>query len=59
MAKAKIKGLDEAIEEVYKDYKNAIRIAAKEATEKAKNDLYSNAVSCLVAYYDDYEPEFN
>lgn len=56
MAKAKIKGLDEAIEEVFKDYKKAIRDAAKEATEKAKNDLYSNAVSCLVAYYDDYDP---
>jgi hypothetical protein len=56
MAKAKIKGLDKAIDEIFKDYKNAIRNAAKEATEKAKNDLYANAVSCLVAYYDDYEP---
>ena len=56
MAKAKIKGLDEAIEEVFKDYKKAIKNAAKEATEKAKDDLYANAVSCLVAYYDDYDP---
>lgn len=56
MAKAKIKGLDKAIEEMYKDYKKAIKDAAKEATEKAKEDLYANALSCLVAYYDDYDP---
>lgn len=56
MAKAVIKGLDEAIEKVFKDYKKAIKEAAKEATEKAKNDLYSNAISCLVSYYDDYNP---
>lgn len=56
MAKAKIKGLDQAIEEVFKDYKNATKKAAQEATEKAKNDLYSNAVSCLVEYYNDYNP---
>lgn len=56
MAKAKIKGLDEAIDEIFKDYKKAIKEAAQEATEKAKEDLYANAVSCLVAYYDDYDP---
>ena len=56
MAKAKIKGLDEAIEEIFKDYKKVIKDAAQEATEKAKDDLYANAVSCLVAYYDDYDP---
>ena len=54
MAKAKIKGLDEAIEEVFKDYKKAIKLAAQEATEKAKDDLYAHAVSCLVNYYEDY-----
>lgn len=56
MAKAVIKGLDEAIDEIFNDYKNATKKAAQEATEKAKNDLYANAVSCLVAYYDDYNP---
>ena len=55
-AKVKIKGLDEAIEEVFKDYKKAIKNAAQEATEKAKEDLYTNAVSCLVKYYEDYDP---
>jgi hypothetical protein len=54
--KVKIKGLDDAIEEVFKDYKKAIKVAAQEATEKAKEDLYANAVSCLVRYYEDYDP---
>lgn len=56
MAKVTIKGLDEAIEEVFKDYKKVIKVAAQEATEKAKEDLYANAVSCLVQYYEDYIP---
>lgn len=50
------KTLDQAIDEVFKDYKKAIRVAAQEATNKAKDDLYANAVSCLVKYYDDYTP---
>lgn len=58
MAKVKveIKDLDKAIEEVFKDYKKAIKIAVQEATEKAKDDLYAHAVSCLVEYYKDYNP---
>lgn len=58
MAKAKvnIKGLDEAIEEIFKDQKKVIKKAAEEATEQAKKDLYANAVSCLVKYYEDYDP---
>jgi hypothetical protein len=53
---AKSRTLDEAIEEVFKDYKKAIRTAAQEATEKARDDLHANAVSCLVKYYEDYDP---
>jgi hypothetical protein len=56
MAKAIIKGLDEAINKIHKDYKNAMKVAAQKATERAKNDLYENVVSCLLAYYDDYNP---
>ena len=56
MAKAKSQGLDEAIDEIFKDYKKAITDAAEKATEQAKDDLYANAVSCLIAYYDDYDP---
>lgn len=54
---AKVRSLDEAIEEVFKDYKKAIKIAAEEATKKAKDDLHANAVSCLVKYYEDYDPK--
>jgi hypothetical protein len=53
---AKAKTLDKAVDELFKDYKKAIKVAAQEATEKAKDDLYVNAISCLVKYYDDYDP---
>ena len=53
---AKTKTLDEAVDEIFKDYKKAIRVAATEATEQAKDDLYTHAISCLVKYYDDYDP---
>ena len=48
--------IDEAIDEVFKDYKKAFKVAAQEASESARDDLYSNAVSCLVRYYEDYDP---
>lgn len=53
---AKTKTLDEAVDEIFKKYDKAIQIAATEATQKAKEDLYTHAVSCLVKYYDDYDP---
>lgn len=56
MAKAKIKGLDEAVDELFKDYKRAAKKAAKEATEKTKNDLHVHSLSCLLDYYDEYTP---
>jgi hypothetical protein len=55
MAK-KNRTIDEAIDEVFKDYKKAFKVAAKEASEVARDDLYTNAVSCLVRYYEDYDP---
>lgn len=48
--------IDEAIDEIVKDYKKAFKVAAQEATEQAKKDLYENSVSCLVRYYEDYDP---
>lgn len=48
--------IDEAIDEIFKDYKKAFKVAAQEATEQAKKDLYENSVSCLVRYYEDYDP---
>lgn len=54
MAKAKIKGLDKAIDEVYKNYKVSIKHAVNEAVEKAKDDIKLKAYSCLIEYYNDY-----
>ena len=48
--------IDEAIDEIFKDYKKAFKVVAEEATEQAKKDLYENSVSCLVRYYEDYDP---
>jgi hypothetical protein len=48
--------IDEAIDEVFKDYKKTFKVAAQEASEAARDDLYANAVSCLVRYYEDYDP---
>ena len=48
--------IDEAIDEIFKDYKKAFKVAVEEATEQAKKDLYENSVSCLVRYYEDYDP---
>lgn len=53
---AKAKTLDAALDELFKDYQMAVKIAAQEATDKAKDDLYNNALSCLVQYYEDYSP---
>lgn len=52
----KNKSIDSAIDILFKNYKNAVKKAAQEATDKAKDDLYSNAVSCLVQYYNEYSP---
>jgi hypothetical protein len=30
--------------------------ALQRATEKAKNDIYMQSLSCLIDYYDDYDP---
>lgn len=54
MAKATIKGLDKAIEEVYKNYKKSITKAAKEATMKAQSDIEIKAYSLLLDYYNEY-----
>ena len=56
MAKTFEQAIDEAADEILKDYKKTFKKAAEEATEQAKKDLYSNAVSCLVQYYEDYDP---
>jgi len=56
MAKTLEQAIDEAAEEMLKDYKKVFKTAAEDATKQAEKDLYSNTVSCLVRYYDDYDP---
>ena len=56
MAKTFEQAIDEAADEILRDYKKTFKRAAEEATEQAKKDLRANAVSCLVQYYEDYDP---
>lgn len=56
MAKTLEQAIDEAAEEILKDYKKVFKAAADDATKQAEKDLYRNAVSCLVQYYEDYDP---
>ena len=53
---AKGKTLDQAVDELFKDYKKAIKVAAQKATDKAGADIYAKSISCLMEYYDDYDP---
>ncbi len=50
------KALNNAIDELFKDYKKALRVAAQEAIDKARDDIYIKSISCLVDYYNDYPP---
>ena len=56
MAKAKVKGINEAIDEVFKDYKNALTKAMKDASKIAKDDIAFKAKSCLYEYYENFQP---
>lgn len=57
MAKSNFeKAIDKAINKVNKKYDEAMRKAVEEAVKQGKKDLHANAVSCLLAYYDDYTP---
>jgi hypothetical protein len=54
--KAKVRGLDEAIDELFKNYEGALTEAMKYASEIAKNDIDFKAKSCLYEYYDNFQP---
>lgn len=53
---AKSKDLNAAMQELKKNYKQVLKEAVQYATEKAKEDVYNKALSCLEEYYDSYEP---
>ena len=56
MAKAKVKNLDKAVDELFKDYKKAIKNAAEDAIGRAGKDIYTKSLSCLIEYYNEYDP---
>lgn len=56
MAEAFEKILNDAIEEVVREYKKSARIAAQKATENTANFIYDKALSCLSEYYASYNP---
>ena len=56
MAKANVRGLDEAIDELFKNYEDALTEAMKYASKIAKDDIDFKAKSCLYEYYENFQP---
>lgn len=54
--KAKVKGLDKAINELFEDYEGALMKAMKYASKIAKKDIQEKAVYCLEQYYESFQP---
>lgn len=52
----KSKTLEQAIDELLKNYESVIQDACAYATDRACEDIYQYAMSCLESYYDNYEP---
>jgi hypothetical protein len=53
---AKSRTLDQAIDELMKNYTNALQQAVEYATSKASDDIYKYSMSCLNDYYENYDP---
>lgn len=53
---AQKKSLDAAIDELLKDYKTAITKSVEYASDRAVEDIWKYSLSCLEAYYDNYDP---
>ena len=51
-----VKTIEQAIDELIKDYENAIRKAVKYASDEAVKDIYNYSMICLEEYYENYEP---
>ena len=54
--KAKVRGINEAINEVFNDYKRALGRAMQDASKIAKDDIEFKAKSCLYEYYENFQP---
>ena len=48
--------LESAIDELMKNYENALREAVEYASDEAVKDIYTESISCLERYYDSYDP---
>lgn len=58
MAKAKVKGLEEAINSIFKRYESNLKKAMMYAAEEAEYDIGFEAKSCLYQYYENYDPNW-
>ena len=56
MARKKVRGLDEALDEIFSDYEKALTVAMNYASDKAKKEIKDEAESCLDRYYYNYDP---
>lgn len=56
MAK-KTKTLDEAIDDIIRDYKNVIEKAVNDAAIEARKDIYNYSMTCIEEYYAGYDPK--
>ena len=53
---AKTNDLNTAIKELKKNYKQVLEEAVQYATEEAQKDVHTRALTCLDAYYANYNP---
>ena len=58
MAKATVKGLEEAIDSIFKRYNSNLKKAMDDAAKQAKEDIEWEAKSCLYQYYENYDPNW-
>lgn len=58
MAKAKVKGLEEAIDSIFKRYNSNLKKAMEHAAKQAEEDINWEAKSCLYQYYENYDPNW-
>lgn len=54
--RAKVRNLDEAIDELFKNYEGALTESMKYASEIAKDDIDFQAKTCLWEYYESFQP---
>ena len=56
MARTKVRGLDEALNELFANYEVALTEAMEYAAKEARSDIKLAAESCLESYYINYDP---